>query len=268
VVTIAGSDSGGGAGIQADLKTFAAFGVYGASAITAITAQNTLGVARVQELPVDMVEAQINAVMSDIGADAVKTGMLASAPIVKAVAASIRQHGAGKVVVDPVMIAASGDRLLKESAVESYKTHLFPVATVVTPNVPEAEALTGMKVKVVVHMRAAAQAIHKFGPRFVLMKGGHLEGDESVDVLYDGAHFREFRAERIKTTSTHGTGCTLSSAIASGLAHGRTVEDSVALAKAYVTDALRHAFPVGKGRGPLNHLYAWWNAGGSKGLGR
>jgi hydroxymethylpyrimidine/phosphomethylpyrimidine kinase len=267
VLTIAGSDSGGGAGIQADLKTFAAFGVYGTSAITAITAQNTLGVARVHELPVEIIEAQIDAVMSDIGADAIKTGMLASAPIVRSVAASIRRHGARNVVVDPVMVAASGDRLLKESAIESYKAELFSVATIVTPNVPEAEALTGMKVKAVADMRAAARAIHKFGPRYVLLKGGHLEGEESVDVLFDGASFKEFRAGRIKTTSTHGTGCTLSSAIASGLAHGRSIEESVAAAKAYVTEAMRRAFPVGKGRGPLNHLYGWWAAGGSKGLG-
>lgn len=266
-MTIAGSDSGGGAGIQADLKTFAAFGVYGTSAITAITAQNTLGVAAVHELPVELVEAQIDAIVTDIGTDCVKTGMLASAPMVKAVAARIKSHGLERVVVDPVMVAASGDRLLKEEAVATYKSELFPLATVVTPNVPEAEALTGIKIKNLMGMKAAAKLIHRFGPRFVLVKGGHLEGDEVTDILFDGKQYTDFPGERIATNNTHGTGCTLASAIASGLAHGRPVEEAVAIAKLYITEALRNAFPVGRGRGPVNHLYAWWASGGSKGYG-
>lgn len=267
MMTIAGSDSGGGAGIQADLKTFAAFGVYGTSAITAITAQNTLGVAAVQELPVELIEAQIDAIITDIGTDCVKTGMLASAPIVKAVAARIKTHVLERVVVDPVMVAASGDRLLKEEAVATYKSDLFPLATVVTPNVPEAEALTGVKIKNLMGMKAAAKLIHRLGPRFVLVKGGHLEGDEVTDVLFDGTQYTDFPGERIPTNNTHGTGCTLASAIASGLAHGRPVDEAVAVAKLYITEALRNAFAVGRGRGPVNHLYAWWAAGGSRGYG-
>ena len=266
-LTIAGSDSGGGAGIQADLKTFAALGVYGTSAITAITAQNTLGVSKVQALPPDMVEAQIDAVVSDIGADAVKTGMLANAEIIRAVAARIRQHRFDRVVVDPVMVAASGARLLDPDAVNSYRRELFPLATVVTPNVPEAEALTGLKIRDSAGQKEAARALHKLGPRYVVVKGGHLAGDESVDLLFDGKSFAEFRAARIATQSNHGTGCTFASAIAAGLAHGRSVEEAVAVAKSYVTEAIRAAFPVGHGHGPVNHLYAWWAVGGSKGTG-
>lgn len=266
-LTVAGSDSGGGAGIQADLKTFAAFGVYGTSAITAVTAQNTVGVTRVEVLPVEMVGAQIDAVISDIGTDAVKTGMLASAAIVRAVAAKIKEHRLEKVVVDPVMVAASGDRLLQETAIETYKTDLMPLATVLTPNIPEAEALCGIKIKNQMGMRAAAKLIQRMGPRYVLVKGGHLEGEESIDILFDGSRFMDFPSERIRTTSTHGTGCTLSSAIAAGLAHGRPVEEAVAVAKVYITEALRNAFPVGRGRGPVSHLYAWWAAGGSRGYG-
>lgn len=266
-MTIAGSDSGGAAGVQADLKTFAAFGVYGTSAITAITAQNTKGVTKVQQLPVEMVEAQIDAIVDDIGADAVKTGMLASAAIVKAVAVRIKAHGFTAVVVDPMMFATSGDRMLLEEAVVAYKSDLFPVATVVTPNIPEAEAFTGIKIKNVMGMKAAAKLINRMGAKNVLVMGGHLEGEEVVDVLFDGTQYMDFSGERIHTTNTHGTGCTLSSAIASGLAHGRPLDESVAVAKLYVTEALRSAFPMGQGHGPLNHLYAWWSAGGSRGYG-
>lgn len=266
-MTIADSDSGGVVGIQADLKTFAAFGVYGTSAITAITAQNTKGVMKVQQLPVEMVEAQIDAIVGDIGADAVKTGTLASASIIIAVAARIKAHGLTKVVVDPVMFATSGDRLLLEEVVAAYKSDLFPVATVVTPNIPEAEAVTGVKIKNIMGMKAAAKLINRMGAKNVLVKGGHLEGEEVVDVLFDGTQYMDFPGERIQTTNTHGTGCTLSSAIASGLAHGRPLDESVAVAKLYVTEALRSAFPMGQGHGPLNHLYAWWGAGGSRGYG-
>lgn len=262
-LTIAGSDSGGGAGIQADLKTFAAFGVYGTSAITAITAQNTLGVARLQALPPVMVQAQIDAVMSDIGADAVKTGMLANAAIVRAVAAKIREYRSGRVVVDPVMVAASGARLLAGEAVETYKRELFPLATVVTPNIPETEALTSMKVRSAADQREAARALKLLGPRYVVVKGGHLTGRDSVDLLFDGRNFTEFRAARIATRNNHGTGCTFASAVAAGLAHGRSIEDSVDAAKLYVTEAIRTAFPVGHGHGPLNHFHTFWQADGN-----
>jgi hydroxymethylpyrimidine/phosphomethylpyrimidine kinase len=258
VLTIAGSDSGGGAGIQADLKTFAALGVFGMSAITAVTAQNTLGVTRVLALPPVMVKAQIDAVVTDIGADAFKTGMLANRAIIRAVASKIREYECERVVVDPVMVAASGARLLEEDAVETYKRELFPLATVVTPNVPEAEALTGLQIRSERDQKEAARAMKRLGPRYVVVKGGHLNGEESVDLLFDGRTFKEFRAERIATKNTHGTGCTFASAVACGLARRLPVEDSVAAAKEYVTSAIRASFAVGRGHGPLNHLHEWW----------
>jgi hydroxymethylpyrimidine/phosphomethylpyrimidine kinase len=258
-MTIAGSDSGGGAGIQADLKTFAAFGVYGTSAITAITAQNTLGVTAVQEIALDVIAAQIDAIVTDIGADAVKTGMLSSAPIVHLVAEKVYEHKFSRLVVDPVMIAATGARLLKEEAVQTIRSELLPLATVVTPNIPEAEVLTGLKITGRAGMEQAARAIHSVGARYVVVKGGHMENeDTSDDLLFDGKEFEVFSAKRIKTKNNHGTGCTFASAVASGLAHGRTVRESVAAAKAYVTKAIASAFPVGQGHGPLNHFHQWW----------
>ena len=256
-MTIAGSDSGGGAGVQADLKTFAALGVYGTSAITAITAQNTRQVTQVLELPVDLIAAQIDAIMGDISADAVKTGMLSSAAIIQVVAAKIKEHGLSPLVVDPVMVAKSGDRLLQLEAVEALRSFL-PLATVVTPNVPEAEVLSGRQVKSLEEAREAAKAIHALGPQAVVVKGGHLASGEVTDLLYDGQEFIELTAERVNTTSTHGTGCTFASAIAAGLAQGLELQEAVAQAKEYVTDALRHAFPMGGGHGPLNHFYRWW----------
>lgn len=254
-LTIAGSDSGGGAGIQADLKTFAAFGVYGTSVLTAVTAQNTLGVTAVQEIDLDVIAAQIDAVMSDIGADAVKTGMLSSAGIIETVADGIARYDVRNLVVDPVMVAASGDRLLREDAVETLASRLLPLALVVTPNIPEAEALAGISITAPEDMRDAARAIAGMGARNVIVKGGHLEGDESVDLLFDGTEFAEFSARRIYTQNTHGTGCTFSSAIASGLAAGKSVRDAVADAKCYVTEAIRTSFSVGSGHGPLNHFH-------------
>ena len=257
-LTIAGSDSGGGAGIQADLKTFAALGVYGTSAITAVTAQNTRGVTKVQALSPAMVEAQIDAVVSDIGADAVKTGMLANARIIRAVASKLREYALDRVVIDPVMVAASGARLLAQDAVDVYKTELFPLATVVTPNILEAEALLGARVRTHAAQEKAARSLHGMGPRYVIVKGGHLSGDESTDVLFDGKKFSYFSAPRVATTSNHGTGCTFASAIAAGLAKSMTVEDAVGAAKTYVTESMRTAFPVGNGHGPLNHMHGWW----------
>ena len=256
-LTIAGSDSGGGAGIQADLKTFAALGVYGTSALTAITAQNTLGVTGVQEMTPDMVAAQIDAVVSDIGTDAVKTGMLSSSAIIRVVAGKVTEHGLPNLVVDPVMVAKGGDPLLQEEAVDALRTLLVPLALVVTPNLPEASVLVGYEVSTLEQARQAARDIVAMGSRSVVVKGGHLEGD-AVDVFYDGREYREFSAPRIETTSTHGTGCTFASAIAAGLANGIPVEEAVGRAKAYVTEAIRASFPVGNGHGPLNHFHAFW----------
>ena len=259
VLTIAGSDSGGGAGIQADLKTFAALGVYGMSAVTAITAQNTLGVSAVQDISLDVIEAQIDAVVGDIGVDAVKTGMLSSPEIVSLVARKAEEHGFERLVVDPVMVAATGARLLRESAVDAVKRELIPAATVVTPNTFEAEVLTGRTVTTESEMKEAARAIHSLGPRYVVVKGGHMQGSaQSTDLLFDGRDFIEYPAQRIDTTSTHGTGCTFASAIAAGLARGLGVPDAVGEAKEYVTRAIATAFPVGQGRGPLNHFHAAW----------
>ena len=256
-MTIAGSDSGGGAGIQADLKTFAAMGVYGTSVLTAITAQNTIEVTDVMELPVSLVRSQIDAVLSDIGTDAVKTGMLSSAAIIEAVAEKIEVYGLGNLVVDPVMVAKSGDRLLREDAVGALRSLLLPLATVVTPNIPEAEVLTGMKIDSVDGAREAAEKLVGMGAKSAVVKGGHLDGPAS-DIFFDGEELRVFTARRISTTSTHGTGCTFASATAAGLAKGLPVRDAVSQAKKYVTQTIRHAFPMGRGHGPLNHFYELW----------
>ena len=256
-LTIAGSDSGAGAGIQADLKTFAAFEVYGACALTAVTAQNTLGVTGIEELSTSIVAAQIDAVASDLSIDAVKTGMLSSAPIIETVVERLKAHGFRQVVVDPVMVAKGGDRLLREDAVEALTGLLLPLALVLTPNAEEAEVLAGRPVRTMAEAREAAKAIAARGPRYVVVKGGHF-GDDAVDVLFDGERFTELSAERVQTTSTHGTGCTFSSAIAAGLASGRDVETAVADAKQYVTEAIGRAFPVGAGHGPLHHFFRWW----------
>ena len=256
-MTIAGSDSGGGAGIQADLKTFAALGVYGTSALTAVTAQNTLGVTEVMELSPDLVAAQIDAIITDIGTDAAKTGMLANSGIIRVVADKVKEHRLPNLVVDPVMVAKGGDRLLQGEAVEALRSLLIPLATVVTPNLPEAAALVGRRVESLEEARQAASDMVAMGARSAVVKGGHLKGD-AVDVFYDGRELREFRANRVDTTSTHGTGCTFASAIAAGLARGMAVEEAVAQAKEYVTEAIRNAFPVGGGHGPLNHFYKLW----------
>ncbi len=256
-LTIAGSDSGAGAGIQADLKTFAALGVYGASAITAITAQNTLGVAAVFELPPDMVAAQIDAVVEDMGTDAVKTGMLASAEIIAVVAERVQRHGLGNLVVDPVMVAKSGHPLLRADAVDALRRLLLPLATVVTPNLPEAEVLLGRTIVTEEEMAAAAREIASLGARAVVVKGGHRPGPEAVDLLYWEGRVQRLVAPRIETSATHGTGCTFASAIAAGLARGLDVPEAVVRAKEYLTEALRRAYPVGQGRGPVDHFWRW-----------
>ncbi|MSP79280.1 MAG: bifunctional hydroxymethylpyrimidine kinase/phosphomethylpyrimidine kinase [Dehalococcoidia bacterium] len=254
-MTIAGSDSGGGAGIQADLKTFAALGVYGTSIITAITAQNTQIVAAIHEVPLEIIAAQIDTVIADIGIDVLKTGMLSSTAIIELVAERIGKYALDRIVVDPVMVAKGGDRLLQESAVEALQTMLIPLATIVTPNAPEAEALTGRKVASVADARQAAKTIvEELGAKCAVVKGGHLDGP-AIDVFYDGREFHEFRAKRIQTTSTHGTGCTFASAVAAYLAHGYEPVEAVARAKRYVTQAILKAYPIGQGHGPLNHFY-------------
>ncbi len=257
VMTIAGSDSGGGAGIQADLKTFSALGVFGTSTLTAITAQNTVGVTAVHEVPTDVISAQIDAVITDIGADAVKTGMLSSSAIVETVAEAIRRHGVTNLVVDPVMVAKSGDRLLREEAITSICNSLLPLAAVVTPNIPEAEDLTGLTINTDGDVRQAAVSIIGMGARTVVIKGGHRDGPPT-DVFYDGARFQEFTTERIPSTNTHGTGCTFASAVAAGLAHGLEPPAAVAQAKEYVTEAIRASYPIGRGHGPLHHFHAFW----------
>jgi len=257
VLSIAGSDSGGGAGIQADLKTFGALGVFGTSAITAVTAQNTVGVTRIQEIDPEVVAAQIDAVAEDIGIDAVKTGMLASSRIVEAVAAVLKRRKAPNMVVDPVMVSKSGTRLLKEEAVATLKTRLLPLAEIVTPNIPEAVVLSGRTIADAEAMRDAARRIIELGPRRVVIKGGHAEGPNVVDLYYDGHRFEELKAERVVTRSTHGTGCTFSAAIAAYLAHGLPPLDAVARAKEFLTAALLSAPDIGKGIGPVNHFHAF-----------
>ena len=256
-MTIAGSDSGGGAGVQADLKTFAALGVYGASTLTAITAQNTVAVTAVHDIPTDVITAQIDAVLTDIGADAVKTGMLSSSDIIECVCEALEVHGVQCLVVDPVMIAKSGDALLREDAIGSLRTRLLPLAMVVTPNIPETEALTETTIVSDADVRRAAEAIVGMGARSVVVKGGHREGP-ATDLFYDGKEFKEFTAPRFDTVNTHGTGCTFASAVAAGLARGMVVTDAVALAKDYVTEGIRHSFSIGQGHGPLNHFYRFW----------
>jgi len=254
-LTIAGSDSGGGAGIQADLKTFAAHGVFGTSAITAVTAQNTRGVQAWLALPADLVTAQIEAVVGDLGADAVKIGMLGNAAIVEAVAAAVRALDLPQVVVDPVMIAKGGDRLLDVDAIAAMKSELLPIAHVVTPNVPEAEVLADMTIRSLDDMRAAGERILRAGPRVVLVKGGHLEGPESVDIACTREGGFELRRPRIMTPHTHGTGCTLSSAIAANFARGLGDRQAIEEGREYLDGAIRHAPGLGTGHGPLNHFW-------------
>lgn len=253
-LTIAGSDSGGGAGIQADIKTFQAFGVFGTTAVTAITAQNTTGVFAVHPVPLDIVRAQIARVAEDLPPSATKTGMLATAPLVASVAEAIEAHGLTPYVLDPVMASTSGDSLLDPDAVEAVTLRLLPLATLVTPNLDEARILTGLPVEDAEGARAAARALVEMGARAALIKGGHGEGDEVLDLLWDGEREREWRHPRIRTRSTHGTGCTLSAGIAAGLALGDPLELAVDRALAFVAAAIREAPGLGSGHGPLNHF--------------
>lgn len=253
ILTIAGSDSGGGAGIQADLKTITVLGGFGMSVITALTAQNTLGVKGVHDVPAEFVALQFDAVASDIGVDAAKTGMLSNVDIIRLIVSKIKQYAIDKLVVDPVMIAKGGASLIRSEAVDVMKELLIPLAFVVTPNIPEAEVITGMRISSIEDMKTAARNIMRLGARNVVVKGGHLHGD-AVDVLYDGKDFREFHAERIDTRNTHGTGCTFSAALATFLGRSMPVSESVKEAKLYITRAIEHALEIGGGHGPTNHL--------------
>jgi len=253
ILTIAGSDSGGGAGIQADLKTITVLGSYGMSAITALTAQNTVGVQAVQPVPADFVALQMESVLSDIGADAAKTGMLATLEIVLAVAEQLRRYRVQRLVVDPVMMAESGHVLLSDAARAAMTEELLPLAHVVTPNLAEASALSGLEVRDLAGMKAAAMKIYQTGPRYVLVKGGHLTGN-AVDVLFDGKNFQTFDVPRLSNPNTHGTGCTFSAALATFLSQGWTVPKAVAGAKQFITRAIAMGLHLGSGRGPTNHF--------------
>jgi hydroxymethylpyrimidine/phosphomethylpyrimidine kinase len=260
-LTIAGSDSGGGAGIQADLKTFSALGVYGASVITALTAQNTKGVSAIHDVPADFIAAQIDAVFSDLDVTAVKIGMVSQRAAIEAIAAGLERWQQSKIVLDPVMIAASGDRLLAPDAVDVLKRALIPRALVITPNLPEAAALLDAPMaETEAEMRVQGERLLALGPKAVLVKGGHAEGAESVDLLIEPSAVTRLAADRIATRNTHGTGCTLSSAIAAGLAKGLSLAEAVRAAKTYLTDALAAAerLEIGAGHGPVHHFQAWW----------
>ena len=253
-LTIAGSDSGGGAGVQADLKTFLACRVHGMSAITAVTVQNSLGVSGFYELPPNAVAEQIESVATDIGVDAAKTGMLASAPIMYAVASAVRRLGITPFVVDPVAASQHGDPLLQPDAMAALQSTIIPLATLITPNLGEVRLLTGHEVRDAAGMRDAARALHDLGPEWVLVKGGHLAGD-AVDVLFDGSSFTEFPAPRHATDHTHGSGDTLASAITSALARGMAIPEAVEFGKKFVTEAVRNSFPLGAGLGPVGHFW-------------
>ena len=262
VLTIAGSDSGGGAGIQADLKTFSALGCYGMSVITALTAQNTRGVTAIHAVPREFTISQMEAVFVDLGADAVKIGMLFSAELIETVAKQLKRFHAENIVVDPVMVAQSGDKLLRDDAIEAIKEHLMPLATVLTPNLPEASVLLNRRIQTLEEMEQAGRDLAQYGSRSILLKGGHLEEKDSSDLLYMRAEDRSIllKGERIETNNNHGTGCTLSSAIASYLAKGQNLEEAVRHAKAYITEAIRAGadYRIGHGHGPVHHYFNFW----------
>jgi len=255
VLTIAGSDSGGGAGIQADIKALSANGVFAMSVITAVTAQNTEEVTDIFELPTSIIAAQLDAIFDDFEVAAVKTGMLCSSAIVDVVAKMLKPQNVTHLVVDPVMISKSGHPLLKPDAIDAVKKQLFPLASVVTPNVHEAQQLSGLEINTLADARRAAKIMHGFGCRHVLIKGGHLLAERATDLLFDGRFFNVFKGEFIDTPHTHGTGCTFASALAAHLARGKSVPDAVQAAKAYVTEAIRHSLAIGHGKGPTDHFY-------------
>jgi hydroxymethylpyrimidine/phosphomethylpyrimidine kinase len=262
VLTIAGSDSGGGAGIQADLKTISAIGCYGMSVITALTAQNTRGVTGIHAVPPEFAAEQMTAVFADIGADAVKIGMLYSAELIEVVAKQLQAHGANNIVLDPVMVAQSGDKLLQDDAIEAIKKHLMPLADVVTPNIPEAEVLLNRKLQSAEDMQQGAKTLAEYGSQSILIKGGHLTENDSTDLLYLPGEDRivMLKGERIETRNNHGTGCTLSSAIASYLARGHEMETALKMAKSYLSHAIQAGaeYTIGQGHGPVHHFFEFW----------
>jgi len=262
VLTIAGSDSGGGAGIQADLKTISAIGCYGMSVITALTAQNTKGVSGIHAVPPAFAAEQMSAVFTDIGADAVKIGMLYSAKLIEVVSEQLKAHHAKNIVIDPVMVAQSGDKLLQDDAIEAIKKHLMPLADVITPNIPEAQVLLNRELHDLEDMRAGAKILANYGSRSILIKGGHLSQGDSTDLLYLAGEdrFATLTGERIETRNNHGTGCTLSSAIASYMARGCGIEEAVEKAKTYISQAIRAGaqYTIGGGHGPVHHFHRFW----------
>lgn len=257
LLTIAGSDSCGGAGIQADLKTFSAHGVFGMSVITAVTAQNSQGVFAVEDISPYIIQKQIEVIFDDISVDGIKIGMVSKIETIKIIVETLGKYKPENLVIDPVMISKSGFDLLKSEAKEALIKHLLPMSTVVTPNLPEAEVITGFEIKTIEDMEKASKIIHKMGPKYVLVKGGHLEG-EAVDILFDGTNFTYYKSSRINTKNTHGTGCTLSSAIASNLGKGLTINKAIKEAKNYITTAIKKSFPIGKGVGPVHHFHNWY----------
>lgn len=261
VLTIAGSDCSGGAGIQADLKTFAAHGVYGMSVILSIVAENTSRVISIQDIEPKIIKEQIDAIFEDIIVDGVKVGMLSGISQMKAVAEKLREYHPQNVVIDPVMVAKDGFALMKPDALDTLKSEIIPQAFLLTPNIPEAEVITGIKIKTIDDMKKAAALILKMGAANVLVKGGHFEHD-AIDILYDGKEYYSFTAKRINTKNTHGTGCTLSSAITANLANGVPLPEAVNAAKQYITVAIENALSIGKGHGPLNHFYQLYKNGG------
>lgn len=260
-LTIAGSDSSGGAGIQADLKTFAANGVFGMSVITAVTAQNTQGVLAVEDISTEVIQKQIEAIYDDIQVDAVKVGMVSRTETINAICGHLLKYHACNVVIDPVMVSKSGFHLLQPEAVKALIEKLLPLATILTPNIQEAEIIAAMSIKSLKDMEQAAARIYKLGPKNVLLKGGHLS-DQATDVLFDGTKYLHLTAERIPTKNTHGTGCTLSAAIAAGLAKGYSITDAVREGKNYLTVAIKHSLDIGKGVGPTHHFYDLYRKAG------
>ncbi len=255
VLTIAGSDSGGGAGIQADLNTMSAHGVFGMSVITSITAQNTQEVTAIHDLPLSIVEAQLDTIFSDFDVAAVKTGMLSTADIVQTVSKKLTEYQGKNLIVDPVMVSKTGHHLLQNDAIHVLKTDLIPLALLVTPNIHEAELLAEMKIQTLAEARQAAKAIHQLGCQHVLIKGGHLLEKPAMDLLYDGRFFKMYPGEFIDTPNTHGTGCTYASAIAANLAKGMPLPAAIEASKRYITSAIRHSLTIGQGHGPTNHFY-------------
>ncbi len=260
-LSIAGSDCSGGAGIQADIKTFAALGCFGMSVIVAVVAENTSRVISIQDVIPAMIKDQIDAVFEDIEVDAVKVGMLSGTNTMKAVADKLREYNPPNIVIDPVMIAKGGCALMAPAAWDTLKEEIIPLSFLLTPNIPEAEKITGIDINTIPDMQRAAQTIHEMGAENVLIKGGHLQGN-AVDILFDGKEFASFSSERIDTKNTHGTGCTLSSAITANLANGMDLHKAVEEAKKYITMAIKYSLNIGKGHGPLNHFYEFYQMKG------